>query len=475
MTVTAISNATLDATGNPTSGPSDAVARYDAALDLLLRYHPDVVGAAEGLATTDPTLPMGQAFLAYVGLMSTDVPDLAGARAAAAALNALPMNDREAAHAGAIDAWLDGHWHAPARILDELLVRWPTDTLALLVGHLLDFFTGDSQNLRDRVGRSLPNLDPDDPRTGFVHGMHAFGLEEAGHYGRAEAVGLEAVERNPDDVWGIHAVVHAYEMQGKVDQGIRFLRSRERDWGSGNLFTVHNWGHLVLYLLEAGRYDDALAIYDAEVNNEASAGVSLQMLDASALLWRLTLEGVDTGDRYAQLAAAWEKQLPDESWYVFNDFHAVIALCGAGRVADARAVVERLERDVAGTPVQPGTNRAMIAEVGLPVSRAVIAFTDGRHDDVVADLLPTRRVFHRFGGSHAQRDLLQRTLTESAIRSGRLDLARSLVDERLSQRDTSVFGWFRRARILTAEGDNAQADAARKTAAANQARFSAAG
>jgi tetratricopeptide (TPR) repeat protein len=438
-----------------------------------LRYHPDVVAAAEGLATTDSTLPMGQAFVAYLSLMSTDVPDLAGAREAAAALNALPLNEREAAHAAAIDAWLNGRWHTPARILDELVVRWPTDTLALLMGHLLDFFTGDSQNLRDRVGRSLLSFDPDHPQTGFVRGMHAFGLEEAGHYARAEAVGLEAVERNPDDVWGIHAVVHAYEMQGKVDQGIRFLRSREADWGSGNLFTVHNWWHLALYLLEVGRYDDALAIYDAEVHNDASAGVSLQMLDASALLWRLTLEDVNTGDRYAKLAAAWEKQVGDESWYVFNDFHAAVALCGAGRVDDARAVVERLERYVAANPVQAGTNRAMTAEVGVPVARAVVAFTDGRHDDVVAELLPIRRIFHRFGGSHAQRDLLQRTLTESAIRSGRLDLARSLVDERLSQRDTSVYGWLRRARILAAQRNEAQADVARQAATANRTRFSA--
>jgi tetratricopeptide (TPR) repeat protein len=474
MSAITISSATLDADGNPTSGSSDAVARYDAALDLLLRYHPDVVAAADGLKTTDPTLPMGQAFLAYLSLTSTDVPDLADAREAAATLNALSLNDREAAHAAAIEAWLEGGWHAPARILDELLVRWPTDTLALLMGHLLDFFVGDSQNLRDRVGRALPSLDPDHPRTGFVRGMHAFGLEEAGHYGRAEAVGLEAVERNPDDVWGIHAVVHAYEMQGKVAEGIGFLRSREADWGSGNLFTVHNWWHLALYLLEAGRYDDALAIYDAEVHNDASAGVSLQMLDASALLWRLTLEDVDTGDRYAKLAAAWDKQVADESWYVFNDFHAVIALCGAGRVDDARAVVERLQRYVAAKPIQPGTNRAMTAEIGLAVSRAVVAFVDGRHDDVVAGLLPIRRIFHHFGGSHAQRDLLQRTLTESAIRSGRLDLARSLVDERLSQRDTSVYGWFRRARILAAQRDEAQAHVAQQAATANRARFSAA-
>jgi hypothetical protein len=63
-------------------------------------------------------------------------------------------------------------------------------------------------------------------------------------------------------------------------------------------------------------------------------------------------------------------------------------------------------------------------------------------------------------------------LTESAIRSGRLDVARSLVDERLSQRDTSVYGWLRRARILAAQGDEAQADVARRAATANQTRFS---
>jgi len=78
MSVTTIAHgATLDATGNPTSGPSDAVGRYDRALDLLLRYHPAVIDAADGLAATDPAFPMGQAFLAYLSLTSTDVPDVA--------------------------------------------------------------------------------------------------------------------------------------------------------------------------------------------------------------------------------------------------------------------------------------------------------------------------------------------------------------------------------------------------------------
>jgi tetratricopeptide (TPR) repeat protein len=464
----------LDAAGNPTSGTADAVARYDRALDLLLPYHPELLGAVEELATNDADVPMTQVLVAYLSLMTTDIPDVDAARACAAVLESLTLNEREAAHAAAIGAWLDGRWHTAAGILDDLLIRWPTDMLGLLMGHLLDFFTGDARNLRDRIGRSLPSFDADDPRAAFALGMQAFGLEESGDYARAEAAGLEALARHPDDVWALHAVVHSYEMRGMVETGISFMHDRRAHWGAGNLFTVHNWWHLALYLCEAGRYEDALAIYDAEVHHDGSSGVTLEMLDASALLWRLTLDDVDTGDRYTTLARAWEGQLFDQPWYVFNDFHGVVALCGAARLDDARGVVERLERFADGDAAEPGTNRAMTAEIGVPASRAIVAFTEGRYDDVVDELLPIRTRFQHFGGSHAQRDLLQRTITEAAIRAGRLDLARALIDERLSVRETSVYGLLARARMLTLARDDLGAARARQDADANRARFAAA-
>jgi tetratricopeptide (TPR) repeat protein len=471
---TTLPTTTRDAHGNEISGAAEKVAGYDHALDRLLRYHPDLVPAAGEIAADPPALPMGQVFMAYLLLTSTDAPDVAGAREAAAQLAPLPLNEREAAHAAAVTAWVEGRWHDAARTLDDLLVQWPTDLLALMMGHLLDFFVGDAQNLRDRVGRSLPSFDPEHPHTGFVQSMQAFGLEESGHYERAERVGLAAVERNPDDVWGIHAVVHAFEMQGKVDQGIRFLRRREADWGTGNLFKVHNWWHLALYLLEAGRHDEVLAIYDSQVHHDGSEGVPLEMLDGSALLWRLMLDGVDTGDRFGPLANAWTTRVGGDSWYVFNDLHAVIALSGAGRLADARDVVDRLTRYVAGAPAHPRSNAMMAAKVGLPASRAVIAFTEGRHGDVVEELWPIRAGFQRFGGSHAQRDLLQRTLTDSAMRSGQLDLARALLAERLSQRDTSVYGLRRQASVLTQTGAVDAATAVEQRAGRHQARFAAA-
>src|SRR4051794_4772739 len=118
-------------------------------------------------------------------------------------------------------------------------------------------------------------------------------------------------------------------------------------------------------------------------------------------------------------------------------------------------------------------NSAMTAEVALSAARRIVAHLEGRHDDVAADLAPIRRIAQRFGGSHAQRDLIQRTVTDSAIRSGRLDLARALVDERLSERETSVYGLVQRARVLSAIGDARGACAAEEAASTNQARFAA--
>jgi hypothetical protein len=256
---------------------------------------------------------------------------------------------------------------------------------------------------------------------------------------------------------------------------IRFLREREKDWAKDNLFTVHNWWHLALYLLEAERPSDSLAIYDTQVHGELSAGVPLEMLDASALLWRLLLDGVDTGGRFSTLADAWATRTSDEPWYAFNDLHAVLALSGAGRIDDARMVIDRLDRYVISDRSRgEASNVAMTAEIGMPASRAAVAFVQGRHTDVVAKLAPIHARFQRFGGSHAQRDVLQRTLLEAAILSGQVDLARALIRERLAARESSVCALRRQAEVLGRTGDKDAAARADAAATANRDRFAAA-
>jgi hypothetical protein len=57
-----------------------------------------------------------------------------------------------------------------------------------------------------------------------------------------------------------------------------------------------------------------------------------------------------------------------------------------------------------------------------------------------------RDVASRFGGSHAQRDVLTLTLIEAAMRSGLFSTARHYIAERLVHRPNGELGWQLAAR-----------------------------
>ena len=76
-------------------------------------------------------------------------------------------------------------------------------------------------------------------------------------------------------------------------------------------------------------------------------------------------------------------------------------------------------------------NHAMAREVGLPLMRALLAFGRGEHDVAAEGLYPVRTLAQRFGGSHAQRDLIDLTLLAAAARGRQRALGQALVRERL--------------------------------------------
>ena len=83
--------------------------------------------------------------------------------------------------------------------------------------------------------------------------------------------------------------------------------------------------------LEAGETERVLALYDGPIKGGESE-VTLDMLDASALLWRLHLTGTDVGDRWEAIADRW-MPLAGAGNYTFNDAHAMMAFVGSGRGA----------------------------------------------------------------------------------------------------------------------------------------------
>jgi hypothetical protein len=161
--------------------------------------------------------------------------------------------------------------------------------------------------------------------------------------------------------------------------------------------------------------------------------VALSLTNASALLWRLETLGCDIGERWRELAVLWQGHA-DGTCLVFADIHAAMAELGSG---DVMAVERRLAamRETAANGAEAAS---LYRTVGIPVIEGLAAFHRGNYADAVELLLPVRFDLWQIGGSHAQRDVVDWTLTEAAVRAGQRDVALSLAHERLATRPRSA-------------------------------------
>lgn len=405
-----------------------ALGQVEAALESMLSYFGDPMQALDEAARCDPGWAWPRVLKAALLLT---LGEYEPARQAADELDAasqLSANPRERAHFAAARAAVQGEWETACDLWERLLVEHPRDVAALLFAHLFDFYRGDALNLRRRPERVLPQWSPELPLYGYVLGMHAFGLEETGHYGQAEDRGRAALEVNRRDPWAIHAVTHVLEMQGRHEDGTRWLSGRAADWAIDNGFAFHNWFHAALFHLERMDTAAALSVYDEHL--APATDMALQRVDGTAILWRLKLLGMDVTERFRRLRSFWHDRGPAAGFYAFNDVHSLLAHIGSGDedgLADSR---NSLLACMAMPESCGSSNRRMASEIGLPLARALTAYAQEDFAGAAEGLLQVRDRAHGFGGSHAQRDILTLTLLDASLRSGQAALARHLLNER---------------------------------------------
>ncbi len=452
-----------DLRGVPTSTHDPAsIEAFEEALTQSLAISGDPLATIDAALEREPGFVMGHCLRAQMQLMTMErsqLPEVARHIAMAEAL-AGEANDREREHIAAVRAWVNGHLRRALDHWEGVLLDYPLDLLALFSAHMTDFYLGDPVQMRDRVARALRAWDETVPGYGFVQGIYAFGLEECADYGHAEEVGRKAVEINPKDTYAIHAVTHVMEMQGRQEDGIRWMSEREADWVDSG-FAIHLWWHRALFHLDLGDIDRVMEIYDQGVRNKSS-DISLEELDAAALLWRLNLLGVEVGDRWSELADKWEPSAED-THYAFNDMHAMMTFAGDGR---DMAAARLLGATASYVTERGGTNARMTKDVGIPVCRALLAFGREEYSAAVDLLLPVRYKSGAFGGSYAQRDVINLTLVEAAIRARRYKLAHALLSERIALKPSSPLNWQNLSRVMDGLNDPKAARAARTRAEA---------
>jgi len=426
-----------DRYGNVMSTSSQAaVAKFDEACELIRLYRGDPIAALDAVLEDDPDCAMAWAARGGILVQQTDKAYLEEAERSIRAGAAANGNERERTHLEAARHWLDGRIHDATTAFARIAQEHPRDLIALQAAHLGCFYLGRQGDLRDWPVQALRAFAKGDDGYHAVLGMAAFGYEECGDYARAETAGREAVSLDPRDGWAVHAVAHVNEMRGDVKAGIPWLSDSADIWAQDSGFAFHNWWHLALLYLDNGATDEALKLYDAKVRRDESP-VLLEWIDASALLWRLKLEGVDAGSRWQSLAASWERTA-DDGFYAFNDLHAIMAFLGAGRSKDVARSLAAMRRAASGS----GDNAYMTRAVGLPLAEAFVAFDSGRYAETVEKIGAVRGIAQRFGGSHAQRDVLSLTMLHAALKGGIKGIADALAAERLAHKPESP--WARK-------------------------------
>jgi len=378
-----------------------------------------------------PEFAMGHAakglFSLMMGRRELNAVAREAGQAAVSALAASGGNTRERLWVRALGEWLDGRPSGAVAAMERVLVDHPTDTLSAKVSHAIRFILGDGVGMRTSIENILDAHKGHDLE-GYVLGCHAFTLEETGDYDAAEAAGLKGLQLAGDDAWGLHAVAHVYDMTARPDHGIALIENNCSAWDHCNNFRYHVWWHKALLHLDRGENDIVLAIYDDQVRADKTDDYR-DMANATSLLMRLEMEGMNVGHRWVELAD-FAQNRTDDGCLVFADLHYMLALSAAGRTEARSAMGARYARDAARTGEMP----ARVANPGKAALAGLNAFSEGRYDQAFQNLAAARPGMQSIGGSHAQRDVFERMTIDAGLRAGMVDATETLIEERIARR-----------------------------------------
>jgi tetratricopeptide (TPR) repeat protein len=405
----------------------EAAAQFRDAQERLLKVQDGAEAPLRRAVAQDPDFAIAHATLALLG-NEFDMCVDGGGHLHRAQRSALRATERERSFVSAVSARIRGDHDHQARLLRHI-ADYPRDSLALTIAVPTIAFSG-SIEIPEQAWTVVERARTTFGSDWWYAGLLAFVRQEQGHYAEAAELASGALATEPAAGHAAHALSHAFYEMNRHREGLRWLEGWIQDNRRTAFMPSHFSWHAALHELALGDETAVRLRYVRELSPDSVQGVRA-LVDSASLLWR------------ARLDDAWPGALPidevlsvvDEELLVrppttFVAMHAAVALAARGDAVGLR----RLGRSAA---LDSPAHRELV----VPLTAAMAALVDGHADRAAQILMRLMPEVERFGGSKAQREIIELTLLHALLESGHARAAQQMIQHALD-RPTAISSWF---------------------------------
>jgi len=361
--------------------------------------------------------------LAYLGLARAFISSGQVAEAKAAlgkAKNLLEgLTDREKSHFLCCELVLLGEAKKARMAVYKHVSEWPRDAMVAQMNTsvfgLIGFSgeMGRETDLLEYTAKLLPHYGED----WWMMSMHAISLCETGQALESMQMMEKALNSNPRNANAAHFFAHILYEENEVSAGREYLNAWMPSYDRRSLLHGHLSWHQALWALHDGDETSMWAFVDSSVSQEKGSSLPINALtDTASIYYRAELAGYNVStERWLKLSEYAAQKFPTMGQN-FADIHAALAHAMAGNE-------EYLNKLIDG-------NSGFAGDIVPAVAKAWKAISENKWDKAKEELETASSEFERFGGSRAQRDLLEFTHVNVLLHTGNKETAQKTLLER---------------------------------------------
>ena len=391
---------------------------YDIGLRAFLSANYGAQEAFSQAIEADPNFA-----LAYLGLARAFMSSGQVAEAKAALGNAKNLlegvTDREKSHFLCCEFILSGEAKKARMAVHNHVSEWPRDAMiaqmSTSVFGLIGFSgeAGRENDLLEYTAKLLPHYGED----WWMMSMHAISLCETGQTLKSMQLMEKALSLNSRNANAAHFFAHILYEENEVSAGRDYLAAWMPNYDRRSFLHGHLSWHQALWALHDGDETSMWEIVDSSVSQEKGSSLPINALtDTASIYYRAELAGFNVStERWFKLSEYAAQKFPNMG-QSFADIHAALAHAMAGNE-------EYLNKLIDG-------NTGFAGDIVPALAKAWKGISENKWDKAREELETTSSEFERFGGSRAQRDLLEFTYVNVLLRTGNKETARKTLLER---------------------------------------------